>query len=126
MAYLFFFRKSCLFHYFCGELKKTVAIFFAIVLLFNSTGLMFFYLLKMQECKTEASRYSNADTDFSKNFIVSFVKGEGDFQLLNEKELSSDGMLFDIVKTENHNGKIVYRAVRDDKEEGFLLSVLQL
>jgi len=78
-------------------------------------GLLFFYLGQMGDCKTSASE-TIANKDFDDNSLQLFSSGDNDFLLLNSKEIQSNGILYDIVKTETHNGKTIYYAINDSKE----------
>lgn len=96
-------------------MKKITVIFVALLLAFNSVGMLFFYLGQMNDCKTIASE-TIANKDFDDNSLQLFSNGDNDFLLLNSKEIQSKGILYDIVRTENHNGKTVYYAINDNKE----------
>jgi hypothetical protein len=69
----------------------------------------------MRDCKTSASE-SIANKDFNDNTLQMFSSSDNDFLLLNSKEIQSNGILYDIVRTENHNGKTIYYAINDRKE----------
>ena len=96
-------------------MKKIAVIFVALLLVFNSAGLLFFYLGQMNDCKSIASE-TIANKDFNDNSLQLFSSNESGFLLLNSKEIQCNGILYDIVRTENSNGKTIYYTINDSKE----------
>jgi hypothetical protein len=80
----------------------------------------------MEERKMEAMDYIRSHHHFSSEMLVSFYEGQNNFQLLNKDEIISKGNLYDIVKKEKVNNRLVYSAISDEKEDVFWQGISQL
>jgi hypothetical protein len=100
--------------------------FLAILLAFNSLGLLIFYWGEIQLCKMDADNFAERNHDVSKMSLIQFSSSNNNFELINKSEILFGGKLFDIVKTEINNGKIIYYAIGDEKEDGCMNNIVQL
>jgi hypothetical protein len=111
---------------FAPVLRKSLSILFALLLLFNSMGLFVAYFAAMEESKMEAMDYIQTHHNFSSRLMVNFYEGSNNFRLLNKDEIISSGKLYDIVKQEKVNNRVVYSAISDEKEDIFWQGISQL
>jgi len=100
-------------------IKKTVPIFFIVLLGFNSFGLSFFYLAEIRLCKIKAEEYADeARTIRDKKFIL-FSSDTKGIERTNKTEIRVDGKMYDIVKTQTIKGKILYYTLADRDEDEY-------
>ncbi len=106
-------------------MKKIVAIFVALLLLFNTIGMLVFYWGEMENC--EAIAWNKiAHNDFNDDALIHFSSNDKNFSLIEDHEILSNGILYDIVKTESKNGVTIYSCFDDKKESGFWNGISQL
>ena len=106
-------------------MKKTVAIFVALLLLFNTVGMLVFYWGEMEKCENLALK-EIANENFNEETLIHFSSGNTNFQLIDDKEILYEGILYDIVKKETKNGETFYSCFDDKKESGFWNGIAQL
>ncbi len=106
-------------------MKKIVAIFVTLLLLFNTVGMLVFYWGEMEKCEHLALN-KIANDKFYDNKLVHFSSEDSNFQLIEDKEILCEGILYDIVKKENKDGVTVYFCFDDTKESGFWNGIAQL
>jgi hypothetical protein len=106
-------------------MKKIVAIFVAFLLLFNTFGVLIFYWGEMERCESIAENRI-IHHEFNDDALLQFSSNNKDFQIIEDKEILSDGILYDIVKTETKDDIIIYSCFSDKKESGFWNGISQL
>ena len=106
-------------------MKKIVAIFVALLLLFNTVGMLVFYWGEMERCEALAENRI-IHHEFNEDALIEFSSVNKDFQLIEGKEVLSNGILYDIVKRETKNGITTYSCFSDKKESGFWNGISQL
>jgi len=95
-------------------MRKVIPYFLTLLLAFHTVGLGILYLVELHCCEMEFEDEYNLEEE---GLLVGFVAGEKNFTLVNNHEILHEGKLFDILKKENRNGKLVYLAVNDKKED---------
>jgi len=98
-------------------IKKTISIFLIVLLGFNSFGLFIFYWGEIQLCKIKAEAYSDSDYSMPEKSLTVFSSDTKGIELINKKEIRSNGKLYDIVKTELSNGITKYYTLHDEDED---------
>lgn len=106
-------------------MKKIVAIFVALLLLFNTIGMLIFYWGEMENCEAIALSQI-ANHEFNDDALIHFSSANKNFSLIEDKEILSNGILYDIVKTETKDGEIIYSCFSDKKESVFWNRISQL
>jgi hypothetical protein len=106
-------------------MKKIMSIFVALLLLFNTVGMLVFYWGEMERCEALAENRI-VHHEFNEGALIEFSSANKDFQLIENKEVLSNGILYDIVKIENRHGILTYFCFSDKKESGFWNGISQL
>ena len=97
--------------------RKLSAIFFAMLLLFSTMGIIFYYWAQIQGCKIQAREFIEGNKDFQFQNITKFSSNEKGVELLSRNEIRYKGKMYDIIKIKLENGKKVYYAYSDSKED---------
>lgn len=100
-------------------MRKIYAIFLSALLGFNSFGLFFFFWGEIQLCKIKAEDYSGEQYSLPQASLTLFSSGNPGFHKINDHEISSEGKLYDIVKTVVREGKTIYITYHDKNEDEF-------
>jgi len=87
---------------------------------FNSFGLSFFYLAEIQLCKIKAEEYADEDHDVGDKNLILFSSATKGIEVVNKTEIRAGGKMYDIVKTQTVNGKILYYALADNDEDEYV------
>jgi len=106
-------------------MKKIVAIFIALLLLFNTEGMLVFYWGEMERCESLAEN-KIIHHEFNEDALIVFSSANKDFQIIEDHEVFSNGILYDIVKKETKDGDTIYSCFSDKKESGFWNGISQL
>jgi hypothetical protein len=94
-------------------LLKLTQILIAVLFLFNSCGYIFAYFQLESIFKQEAVYKIN------KGYLpqeVTVIDDPSAIEIPDDNEIIYQGMLYDIIKLENRNGKRIYYCLKDDKE----------
>jgi len=100
-------------------MKKFFPVFFAILLAFNSVGLLVYYWGEVNFCKVAVQEKTSRD-------CLRFYADDKDVQLVNDDEFLFHGKLFDIVEKKTRGGRTIYFAYSDEQEDGLMESIAQL
>src|SRR5436190_23540140 len=103
-------------------MRKLIPCFLTLLISMHAIGLGLIYLVDMQCCEMEFENKAIEENEIQTEFIV----GVTDFLLLNTHEIQCKGKLFDIRKKEIRNGRTVYFAVNDEKEERCVAGIARL
>ncbi|MEI6817442.1 MAG: hypothetical protein WCL14_12590 [Bacteroidota bacterium] len=106
-------------------MKRLGIIFFIVILLVNSIGLFFCYLGEMIQDKSEAAEII-LHHDFDESTLKIFTTANKDFQIIDGKELVSNGKMYDVVKSESSGNTTVYYVLDDAKESVAMQGISQL
>ncbi len=71
---------------------------------------------EVESNRIKIHNYISTQKNIDPELISVFSEGESDFILENDQEISSNGKMYDIIKSEIVNGKTVYTAISDNKE----------
>lgn len=93
----------------------------AFVFAFNSFGYIFYFLIARENAKEEAFEKITLSKSKEKVEVLSISKSvinEGKiFQRINKNEIRYEGKMYDIVKEERKNDKIIFYSIHDKKED---------
>jgi len=96
-------------------------LFVAFVFAFNSFGFIFYFLIERENAKEEAFEKITLSKSKEKVEVLSITKSvinEGKiFQRINKNEIRYEGKMYDIVKEERKNDKIIFYCIHDKKED---------
>ena len=96
--------------------RKLSAIFFAMLLLSSTNGVILYYWAQIEGCKIQAWRFRNTT---EKDFRITrkFSSNQEGVELLSRNEIRYQGKKFDITKVTIENGIKFYYAYSDIKED---------
>ncbi len=84
-------------------------------------GLQFFYWVQIQICKIKAEVYEEANRrDIGEGRLTLFSSRSAEIHLVNDREFTSGGKMYDIVKTKIIKGVKCYYALVDNDEDNDL------
>jgi len=103
------------------RIRNIMFLLVAFVFAFNSFGFIFHFLIERENAKVEAFEKIVMSKSKEKVEVLSISKSvinEGKiFQRINKNEIRYEGKMYDIVKEERKNDKIIYYCIHDEKED---------
>jgi hypothetical protein len=95
-------------------MRNVIPYLLILLIAFHATGLSMVYLVELQRCEMESE---SSEYPAEESLLIEFTEGEMGFVLVNNHEILHEGKLFDIRKKEIRNGRKVYLAVSDARED---------
>ncbi len=113
-------------------MKKIISLVLIFLLTLNSFGFLAYYFVEIESCKIEAvsckEEYHDQtkDEEFDKHDLLRFFSGQKGVQVLDGKEIRYEGRMYDIVSIQKIDGKEIYLAYGDKREDECVKNVSDL
>src|SRR5689334_24395148 len=107
--------------------KKLIVIFLSFCFLLNITAYHLIFYFRQEKIKTEMregirmQRYSEHETDFT--FSLNDKRSIDQLAWEGDDEFSFNGEMYDVIEKKNENGRLIIRAIADNRETDLLNKV---
>lgn len=92
----------------------------------DSSGLLFYYFSKVELRKIQVRDYIASVENFDTHSLTVFSSANKNVEVIDKHEIRYNGKMYDIVKTEKKEAKILYYVISDNKEDELLSDIARL
>lgn len=108
-------------------MKKTFSIFLITAFIFNAAGYLLIFLVLQSSLKDRAEEKLVSDNHVKSAVVLAFSKadfeeGIKEFKMMDEREFSFRGKMYDIIKTVNKNDSLYFYCIADTDEDDLNLA----
>lgn len=97
--------------------RKIISIVLLLLLVVNSAIMLCYYWGEVEVNRMKIHNYIITQNNINPDLVSVFYESENNFILVDEHEISFNGKMYDIIKSEIVNGKTVYTAISDSRED---------
>jgi len=106
--------------------QRLTGIFLLVLFLHNLGGYYWVYHFLRRQAKSEMKAYIRKNHGNDPGVSVFSEEQSKDFEWIEDHEFRYRGMMYDIVKTEERNGKKYFHCVKDEREEELISAFLDI